>query len=149
MADPQPDLEQTALVGAAFPTAAGPSLLASIFPDRKLFRIQDQAGTVNATQLAFPGDTCTCVRTCSMTQCPGPNCSCTYDCQMCPSILAVATRDLDADHALDIIAIDAKLRVYTALAKDGYAFGTATNLVTPLPTVYTSIDISVSGALIP
>jgi hypothetical protein len=148
-ADPEPDLEQTAFVGAAFPTASGPSLLAGIYPDRKLFRVQHQNGAAVATQLPFPNDTCTCVKTCSMTQCPGPNCSCTYDCNACQSILAIATRDLDGDHALDIIAIDGKLRLYTATAASGFTFGSPTALISPLPALYTSVDISMSGALIP
>ena len=149
MADPEPDLEQTSFVGAAFPTVAGPSLVVGVYPDRKLYRIAHQAGGAAVAQIAFPNDTCTCAKTCDAQKCPGPNCTCTYDCMACPSVLAVVARDLDGDHVLDLVAIDARLRIYTALAAMGYVFGAPTSIVTPLPAIYDSVDVSVSGAVIP
>jgi hypothetical protein len=140
--DPEPDLEQTAFVGAALPTAAAPSVVVGTFPERHLYRIALQGTAVVATRMTFPGDTCTCTKMCS-----GGNC--TYDCGGCPTILALAARDLDGDHALDLIAIDAKLRLYTATAASGFTFGAPTPLIVMLPANYTSIELSISGDVSP
>ncbi|HTL36132.1 MAG TPA: VCBS repeat-containing protein [Kofleriaceae bacterium] len=144
MSAPEPDLEQIAFVGAALPSATDPAIIAASYPGRQLYRIENPA--VPAGVFPFPNDQCVCPKTptgCTGNQCTG------YDCNACQPVLAVIVRDLDADHLLDIVAIDAKLRVYVGLAKDGYAFGTAMPLISPLPTLYTSIDVSVSGAVIP
>jgi hypothetical protein len=143
--DPQnePDFERTSFGGTTLPTALAPSLVATVFPGRKLFRIDSAA----ASRLPFPGDNCACTARCNMTTCPGPDCTCTYDCNACTPILAVVARDLDGDQLLDLVAIDARLQIYNALAPD-FAFSAPT-MIAPATANFTSIDVSVSGAPIP
>lgn len=141
---PEPDLESASFGGAGLPSATDPSLVLAAFPARKLYRVQAESGALAATPLPFPGDSCTCQATCTM--CPGASCSCTYDCTACVPVLAVVARDLDGDHRLDLIAIDAKLRLYTALAPS-FTWSSPT----AIPTTFTSntffsADVSVSGA---
>ena len=142
-ADPEPNLEAATFAGCAFPTAAAPSLVLAVYPGRKLYRAFAD-GTV--ARIAFPGDTCTCNENC--TGCPGANCTCTYGCNACVPILAVVARDLDGDRMLDLVAIDARLQIFTALAAGGYRFGSATQVPTMTTGNFFSVDVSVTGAIL-
>ena len=142
--DPEPNLEAYAFGGAGMPSVSDPSLVISSYPGRKLYRARASGSATTVEPLAFPGDTCTCTPACTM--CPGPDCSCTYDCSACPMVEAVVVRDLDGDHALDLVAIDAKLRVYVALAATGFTWSAPTQIETPLPASFATIDVSVAGA---
>lgn len=145
-ADPEPDLEQMAFVGAALPTRDAPSLVFAQYPDRKLWRARQMDTTLTATQLPFPNDGCRCIETCDNTKCPGGGCTCTYDCSSCVPVLAIVSRDLDADKKLDLVAIDAKLRIYTALAAQSFAWSAPTQIPTATTGVFFSVGTSVSGA---
>jgi hypothetical protein len=145
-ADPEPDLEQTAFVGAGLPSRSGASVVFAQYPDRKLWRASIQAGALAVKPLAFPNDTCRCIETCDNATCPGANCTCSYDCSSCASVLALVSRDLDGDHELDLVAIDARLRIYSALAANDFAWSTATAIPTTTIGTFTSVNVSVSGA---
>jgi len=145
-ADPEPDLEQTAFVGAGLPTRDGASVVFGQYPDRKLWRARMEASALTVSPLAFPNDTCRCIETCDNATCPGANCTCSYDCSSCPSVLAVGSRDLDGDHRLDLVAIDARLRIYSALAANNFAWSAATQIPTPSTGTFYSVNVSVSGA---
>jgi hypothetical protein len=142
--DPEPNLEASSFAGAAFPTAEGPSIILSPFPARKLFRARQQGDAIMVAPLSFPGDNCNCMANCTM--CPGNNCSCTYDCSNCVTILGVVARDLDGDHKLDLVAIDARLRIYTALAP-GFTWSAATQIPTTFANTFFSLGISTTGAV--
>jgi len=142
--DPEPNLEGFAFGGAGYPSVTDAGLVISIFPGRKLYRARASGSSVAVDPLPFPGDTCTCTSSC--TQCPGTDCTCNYDCSACPMVEAFVARDLDGDRALDLVAIDAKLRVYVALAATGFTWSAPTQLETPLPTSFLTIDVSVAGA---
>jgi hypothetical protein len=133
--------------GAALQSAAAPSLIVAVYPGRKLYRAQLAGHAIDVQPLPFPGDTCTCPSTC--TNCPGALCSCTYDCSTCNTVEAVVARDLDGDKQLDVIAIDSRLRIYTGLAANGFAFDGPTPIVETLPPAYDSVDVSAAGAPIP
>jgi hypothetical protein len=141
--DPQnePDLERTTFGGTSLPAA----LIVTVYPGRKLYRIVPNGDAVTVSRVPFPGDSCACTAKCNMTTCPGPDCTCTYDCSTCTPILALTARDLNGDHALDLVAIDARLQIYNAFAPT-YGFTAATPVVTPLPPNFTSVDLSVTGA---
>jgi hypothetical protein len=143
----EPDVERASFGGAALPTGQGPSLVATVYPGRKLYRLSFATGTPSASPLPFPGDSCACTTKCDAQACPGPQCTCTYDCSACTPVLAVAARDLDGNHELDLIAIDARLQLYTALAP-AYAFGAPTPIASPTAN-FVSVDLTVSGAPIP
>lgn len=87
-----------AFAGAAL-AGAPPALIVATHPKRALYRVEVRGNPAAAIlyPYAFPVEACGAA---------------------CPPILAVVTRDLDGDHALDAIAIDADLHVYVALAKD-------------------------------
>lgn len=145
-ADPEPDLEQTSFVGAALPTRDASSVVFAQYPDRKLWRARLQSSTFTVTPLPFPNDTCRCIETCDNTQCPGGGCTCTYDCSSCVPVLALVSRDLDGDHVLDLVAIDARLRIYSALAANSFAWSAPTQIPTTTAGTFFSVDVSVSGA---
>jgi hypothetical protein len=126
--------------GAALPTAAGPSIVISTFPHRRMYRVYPNG---NIDPFPPPGGTCTCTQTCM--NCPGSDCSCTYNCNMCSPVIALVARDVDFDHVLDLIAIDSTLKLYIAKANNGYAWGGPTQIPT-VPNTFVSIDVSVSGA---
>lgn len=143
--DPQnePDLERTSFGGTSLPTA----LIATVYPGRKLFRLVTEAGGITTTRVPFPGDSCACTAKCNATTCPGPDCTCTYDCSTCTPILALTARDLNGDHLLDLVAIDARLQIYTALAPH-FTFSSPT-AIAPATANFMAIDVTVSGAPIP
>lgn len=136
--------KMVSFAGAALPTAAGPSIIVATFPHRRVYRVFP---TGDVVQLALPGDSCTCTSTC--TDCPGSDCNCTYNCNSCVPVLAIVVRDVDADHRLDVIAIDAKLQLYIAKAANDYQFGGPSGVPTAFPNTFFSVDVSVSGAPIP
>jgi hypothetical protein len=146
MGDPEPDLEQTAFVGAAYPTRTEPAVVFAQYPDRKLWRARLVGTTFTVDQVPFPNDTCRCIEQCDNTKCPGANCTCTYDCSSCVPVFALVSRDLDGDHELDLVAIDGKLRIYTALSSAGLAWSAPVQIPTTITTVFTTVALSVSGA---
>ncbi len=146
-ADPEPNLEAAAFAGAALPDRDRASLVFGLFPSRKLFRASLDGDALAIEPLAFPGDDCACVPKCDAMTCPGPECTCTYNCDACPPIIALIVRDLDGDHALDVIAIDARLAIFNALASENYAFGAPVQIPTALPNNLAVITTSVTGAV--
>lgn len=147
-ADPEPDLEASSFTGCALPTRDEPSVLLSVFPGRKLFKVRQQGDANFVTAFQFPGQNCSCQENCNA-QCPGANCSCTYDCNTCVPVLALTSRDLDGDRRLDLVAIDGKLNVYTALAAGNYAWSAPTAIPTASSTIFFTVNLSVSGAPTP
>lgn len=100
-----------AFAGAALPASAGPALVIATHPQRALYRTELH-GMPTSTALSpytFP------VEACGAT---------------CPPIIAVVVRDLDGDHALDVIAIDGDLQVYTRLAADNLQLRAALKIPT-------------------
>jgi hypothetical protein len=142
----EPNLEAASFAGCAVPTAGDPHLVMSLFPGRDVYTVLAD-GTV--TRIPFPGSNCNCIKTCN-NMCPGPDCTCTYNCNACVPVLAFASRDLDYDHKLDMIAIDARLQLFVALAATGYTWTTQpTQIPTTFANTFFSVDVSVSGAPIP
>lgn len=143
--DPEPNLEASAFAGGALPDLDQPSLVIGAWPARKLFRATPgQGNAIDVTPLSFPGDNCSCTANC--TNCPGANCSCTYDCGTCNTLLAIIARDLDGDHELDLVVIDSKLRLYTALAAASFAWSIPQNIPTTFANTFFNVIASVSGA---
>ena len=138
---PEPNFEAMSFGGAALPNVDRSEILVTTYPDRELYRGYLEGNAMKLERIAFPGDQCQCTRTCMAGEC-------TYDCADCLQILAVIVRDLDGDHALDIVAIDARLNVFYAFAKTNYRFVAGPSLQTALgnPQGFLSISTSVSGA---
>jgi hypothetical protein len=117
-----------AFAGAALPGRPGPALVIATHPGRALYRAELR-GTPASTLLspyAFPAEACGAT---------------------CPPIIAVVVRDLDGDHALDVIAIDGDLQVYTGLAADGGQLHAAIKLpTTPIAPGFLAVRTSVTGA---
>ena len=119
-----------AFAGAAL--AGTPNaLIVATFPTRALYRVEVRGTPAQAIlyPYAFPAEACGAA---------------------CPPIVAVVTRDLDGDHALDVIAIDADLHVYTALASDSADLAKLklhSALAVPTPTTgFVTVRSSVTGA---
>jgi hypothetical protein len=138
----EPDLERYSFVGAALPTRSKPELVFAQFPHRKLWRASAQDDAFFVVQMPFPNDGCSCPETCS-----GGNC--TYDCTSCVPVLWIGSRDLDRDHKLDLIAIDARLRIFTAFAANNFAWRTPFQIPTMTTNTFTSVSASISGAPTP
>lgn len=117
-----------AFAGAALPANAGPSLVIATHPKRALYRAELR-GSPAATALApyaFPVEACAAG---------------------CAPIIAVVVRDLDGDHALDVVAIDSDLQVYTGLARDNLQLRAAIKLPTaPAAPGFAAVRTSVTGA---
>jgi hypothetical protein len=117
-----------AFAGAALPSASGSALVIATHPRRALYRTQVR-GTPASTALmpyTFP------VEACGAT---------------CPPIIAIVARDLDGDHALDVIAIDGDLQVYTGLAADNLQLHAAIKIpTTPAAPGFLVVRTSVTGA---
>lgn len=115
--------------GAALPSSTVPALVLATQPGRALYKVT-AVGTpimVTAAQYSFPVEACGA---------------------MCAPIVAVVTRDLDGDHALDVIAIDANLTIYTGLAKDGLALHAAIKVpTTPMLPNFSAVRTSTTGAI--
>ena len=126
------DTGSAAFSGAVLPEGSGAALLAATFPARGLYVIRDATGSSQVTPLTLDGNLY-------------PN----------SAIVAVVVRDLDGDHALDILAIDQQLDFYVALS---HVDPTLTHLVqvspfagtlTPPGAGFATVRVSTSGALIP
>ena len=117
-----------AFAGASLPTRAGPALVIASHPLRALYRAVLRGSPPNAmvSQYVFPMAPCATAGT-------------------CPPILAVVARDLDGDHALDVIAIDADLQVFTGLAKDNLTLRAAIKIPTAMPAAFLAVRTSVTG----
>ena len=137
----EPDFESASFAGCTLPDPVRPSVVFATFPDRKLFR--GDASSVEP--LAFPGESCTCVRNCDPDPCTATDCTCTYNCNACVPILSVISRDLDGDHQLDLIAIDARLTIFHAFGPD-FVWLEPTAIPTTLPGNLTQVVTSTSGA---
>lgn len=127
-----PRSQETSYAGAAVPTLGESTLVIAQFTDpmrmlpRALFRL-----TVDPLTPAF-----------AVRQIPDA-------CPTCPEIVAVIARDLDGDHVLDIIGLDAGLRLYTALSS-----GSDTLIEDPivrgsLNGPFTNVTATVTGVPIP
>ena len=122
------DSGSAAFTGAAIAEGSGANLIAATFPDRGLYRI---AGG-DVTALTLDGSV-------------SPN----------SAIIAVIVRDLDGDHALDVLAIDQQLDFYVALS---HVDPTLTHFVelspfaaalTPPAAGFSTVRVTATGALIP
>jgi hypothetical protein len=145
---PEPNLEAIAFGGTTRPTKAANELVVTTYPGRKMYRATLQGDTVKLDRVLFPGDSCECVQSCPP-PCPNANCVCTYNCVACLPIVSVVVRDLDADHSLDIIAIDSRLNLYHSFARTSFSewigpIAIPTALANPEG--FISIQTSVSGA---
>lgn len=117
-----------AFAGASLPGRMGNSLVIATHPQRGLFRAQIRGTNLALSPYTFPTLPCTGTGT-------------------CPPVVAVVIRDLDGDHALDVIAIDADLQVFTALAKDNLTLRAAIKLpTTPAAPAFTAVRTSITGA---
>lgn len=65
------------------------------------------------------------------------------DCPTCPPIVALVARDLDGDRQLDLVGLDARLRIYTALSTRGLAF--ETDPFPGRPTTFQNVIVSATG----
>lgn len=126
------DTGSAAFSGAVLPEGSGAALVTATFPTRGLYRIRNATGTSEVTPLSLDGSV-------------SPN----------SAIIAVVVRDLDGDHALDVLAIDQQLDFYVALSKTD---PTLTRFVevspfggslVPPANGFSSVRVSASGALIP
>jgi hypothetical protein len=140
-ADMEPNFEAQSFCGTTRPTNAANELVISSFPGRKLYRAVYSGGILMTERVPFPGDSC---------ECPRNDCTptCVWNCTMCIPIAAIVARDLDGDHQLDIIAIDAKLNLYHALAPSFSTWvGPVTMTTGPInPEGFISVFASLSGA---
>jgi hypothetical protein len=117
-----------AFAGASLPSLAGTRLVIATHPQRALYQatLRGTPATPALAAYAFPAETC------------GASCA---------PIIAVVVRDLDGDHALDVIAIDADLQVYTGLARDNLKLVAAIKLATsPAAPGFVAVRTSVTGA---
>ena len=128
---PATEQADQSFAGAALPMATGGALVLASQPKRALYRVTASGSPVvlKVEPYSFPVEAC------------GAD---------CPPILAVVTRDLDGDHALDVIAIDADLQIYTGLAKDDLTLHAAIKLATsPAMPGFITVRTSISGAVRP
>jgi len=117
-----------AFAGAALPASAGPALVLATHPQRALYRteLRSMPASTQLSPYTFPTEACGAT---------------------CPPIIAVVVRDLDGDHALDVIAIDGDLQVYTGLAADNLQLRAAIKIPTaPAAPGFTVVRTSVTGA---
>jgi hypothetical protein len=117
-----------AFAGAALPSRTVPALVVATHPTRALYRaeLRGQPANTSLSPYLFPPSTCGAT---------------------CVPILAVVTRDLDGDHALDVIAIDADLQLFTGLAKDNLQLRAAFKVPTAAPSPgFLVVRASVTGA---
>ena len=106
----------------------GPALILASHPKRALYRAELRGTPANTslTPYVFPTEACGAT---------------------CPPIIAVVVRDLDGDHKLDVIAIDADLQVFTGLAKDNLQLRAALKIPTmPAAPAFAAVRTSVTGA---
>ncbi len=115
--------EEVAFAGVGLPSLDAPAVAVATFPARKMYRIL----------LAPQGPVVE----------PLPD-----DCPLCLPIIALAARDLDGDRRIDLVGIDPRLGVHTALAADGYRF-VASAPIPPPAMPFLAVELSVSGAPAP
>jgi len=121
---PATETQVQTFAGAALPASTGnQALVLASSPVRGLYRTELRGAPMPYT---FAGATCGAT---------------------CPPIIAVVVRDLDGDHALDVIAIDGDLRVFTGLARDNLVLHEAFKVPTaPVAAGFTVVRTSVTGA---
>jgi hypothetical protein len=134
-----PTFDGISFGGAAMPSKDGAKLVVAAFPGRKMYLGALDAGVMKLTPLPFKNDGCTCTYNVNQMR---------WDCSGCLPVVAVVVRDLDGDHALDIVAIDSRLNIYTALAGSSFTFIGPQPINTSLGPAdgFFSINVSVSGA---
>jgi hypothetical protein len=142
----EPNFEAVAFAGAGLPTLEQPSVIVTTYPHRRIMRFSMEGGVVQPPEPIFDAG-CKCGGGCTC----NPDCVCNFDCDLCLPFLAVVARDLDGDHALDIVAIDARLNVYHAFAATSFQLVGPTSLPISLANQqgFVQIQTSVSGAPIP
>lgn len=114
--------ESVAFAGAALPSLDAPAIVVATFPARKIYRITvDPRDAQNPTIVPL-SDTC----------------------PACAPIIALTARDLDGDRRLDLVGIDNRLHVHTALAAENHTFREQAPITTAL--TYVTVELSVSGA---
>jgi hypothetical protein len=114
--------EAVAFAGAALPSLDAPAIVAATFPARKVYRIAFDPRDPQNPSIALLPDTC----------------------PACAPIIALVARDLDGDRRLDLVGIDTRLHVHTALAAEGHLFREGVPITTAL--TYVTVELSVSGA---
>lgn len=115
--------------GASLPAPGGTALVIATQPQRALYRAALRGTPPNTalSQYVFPASACATAGT-------------------CPPIIAVVVRDLDGDHAPDVVAIDADLQVFTGLAKDNLTLRAAIKIPTAPAAAFVAVRTSVTGA---
>ncbi len=114
-----------AFASTVVPMATGAALYVGLFPQRTLYRgeVTGTPATINFAPIIVP--------------CPGGAGS-------CPGFIGMFARDLDGDHELDIVAIDADLALVTLLStrnnEPAYS-----KPITPLTNDFTAVRISTTG----
>jgi hypothetical protein len=120
------DTTQASFAGVVLP---GDAVIASTAPTQAIYRVKVMKGpqiAVSFTSIGLTGpDVC-------------PAASCT-------PILAVVARDLDGDHGLDVVAIDAQLHLFVGYSRDGLTTLAETTPITTA-TTFTAVRTSVSAA---
>jgi hypothetical protein len=120
------DTTQASFAGAVLP---GDAVIVATSPTQAVYRFKVFKGPpagVSRTSIALSGpDVCPSVT--------------------CQPILAVVARDLDGDGKLDVVAIDAELRLFVGFAKDGLATLTETKPIATA-TSFVAVHTSVTGA---
>ncbi len=114
--------EDVAFAGVALPSLDAPAVVIATFPARKMYRISVDPANPQAPVIAQLPDAC----------------------PACLPIIALAARDLDGDRRLDLVGIDPRLGVHTALAADGHRFVAAAPIAAAMP--FGAVELSVSGA---
>jgi hypothetical protein len=116
-----------AFAGAGLPARTGSALVIATHPVRALYRaeLRGTPATMSLMPYTFPTEACAAA---------------------CAPIIAVVVRDLDGDHALDVVAIDANLQVYTSLAKDNLVLRAPFKIPTiPAAPGFFAVRTSVTG----
>lgn len=117
-----------AFAGAALPSPAGSTLVIATHPKRALYKasLRGTPATASVVPYTFPAEACMAA---------------------CAPIIALIVRDLDGDHALDVVAIDSNLQVYTGLARDNLQLRAAFKVPTiPAAPDFFVVRTSVTGA---
>lgn len=116
--------EAVAFAGAALPSLDAPGVVIATFPLRKMYRLSVNPSAPQSPMIVPLPDAC----------------------PACPPLIALAARDLDGDREIDLVGIDPRLGVHTALAADGYRFVESAPIPPPMMP-FTAVELSVSGAL--
>ena len=114
-----------AFASAVVPTLTGAALYVGLFPQRTLYR-----GDVMGTPAAI---------TFTPIEMPCPDLF-----GLCPGFIGMFARDLDGDHQIDLVAIDANLALVTLLSTVQYAPAYA-KVIPTTTTGFTAVKTSVTG----